>query len=542
VEQTIYHSRDVKMAIRQSVIAQIQQEYDNAPRGCKTVVVKKWARLLKCSPKRIWAVLETGRKRQRDEDKTELLREITKTVFGIKHRVPDCTSPLSTDQAYNFALKNGLLPKDAPMYSVSSINKMGNRMELNKRSRRIQRFQAEQPNQMHHIDASSSQFFYVDDVLPDGDYILKLHKSSKYYKNKPIPKQVRPWIYGLVDDYSGCGVARYTAAPGESLADNLEFLEWAWGNTDDKPFHGLPKKIKADKGPMMRGKSVEDLLERLSVDVDPSVPGAKDAHGKIERPWRTLWQRFEKQFLVVDDWENFEIKLSELNRQLLIYFNQEYNQRQHRYEAEITREQAWRKISLLGGVRPLPEGAICTTFEKQRRKVNNDGTFKLDNKTYEVKGLHDAWVNVFINIFNDEMLVENIETGKKYEVKDFKPNPVDTFTAHKDTPFQKNQKAGADLPINKTLFEEEPQATNIISLPTRVQQEQQFDSVFNSDAYSSLPAAMEDFMSLTGIFPIAESEDRKYLEQKIIEKKLSKSFVQKTAAEFIEYNRRCENG
>ena len=522
------------MAIKQSYIDEIIKEHSIAKHGAKGAVVKKWAKWFGCSENTIWNVIPTGRKRKRDTSKAAVLKEVTEAVYQVKYRVPGNTSPLSTDQALKIVQENDLFPQGAPSFSKSSIDKMANRLGINKKTRRIQRFQAARPNQMHHVDASSSQFLYVDRMRPDGEYILKLHEPSKDYKNKPTPIQMRPWIYGIADDYSGMTLARYTIAPGESLTDNLKFLEWAWSNTDDKLFHGLPEKIKADKGPMMRGKATEELLERLGVDIDPSIPGAKDAHGKIERPWRTLWHRFEKQFLVVDDFKKWEITLTELNRRLMIYLREDYNVRPHRHELDINREQAWLKISLTGGARRLPKGAFKTAHKKTKRTVSAEGVIRLDNKKYEVKGLHDAKVYVIESIFTGEIIVQDIATGKKYEVEDFKPNAIGEFTAHPDTPHQKIVKSGKALRITKTLFEEEKEASNVVQLPPRVQEEQTFDKVFDNGTYASIQDAMEDFIETTGLFLKAGSDERAGIKKLFMAKNLSKSFVSDTADQVLQ--------
>ena len=521
------------MALKQSVKNQIVFEHSRAPRGAKTEVVKRWADFLGCSVNRIWTVIPTDRKRSKETDKTEDLQEITKIVFQIKHRVPDGTPPLSTDQAYEIAMKNKIITGDIPRYSIASINRMARQLKLNKKTRRIQRFQAERPNEMHHVDASTSNHFYAVKVLPDGDFLLKLHGPSQNYKNKPTPIHQRVWIYGIVDDYSGCAFAEYIVAPGESEVDNLTFLKRAWTVSDDKTFCGLPDKIKGDKGPMMRGRVTKDLFERFNVETDPSVPGAKDTHGKIERPWRTHWQRFERQFLVVDDWKKFEITLSELNRQLLNYLQNEYNLRKHRFEKEITREQAWKKINLYGGIRPLPADAFNTAHEKVERKVRRDGTFSLDNKLYEVKGLHDAKVNVLTCIFTGKMMVQEIETGEKYEVIEFKSNPIGKFTAHPHTPYQKNKKAAQDLHITGSLFEEKKEPTNVVPMPIREQGEQTFDHVFDIGAYASLKDAMADFSSMTGIYPEADSEQRRTLEKLFMKNELRREFVRGIADQCV---------
>ncbi|MDD2468856.1 MAG: hypothetical protein PHI97_33210 [Desulfobulbus sp.] len=516
------------MSFTPEIELQIKTELQEAEKGQKSRLVCQWAAALKCSPKKIWALQETKMVRRKSPNTS--LTDVTKIVYQVKFKVPDSADPLSTDQAYAIACKNNLLPEDAPKFHPGTINRCAREGRLNKTARRIQRFQAERPNQLHHVDMSTSQFLHVVKALPNDDYQLKLHEgSSQNYKNKPLLIKLKLCIYGVVDDYSGCLAARYVAAPGESAANNLNFLSWAWAKTGDKTLHGLPESIKGDKGPMMRGKMAEDLFARLGVTIDPSEPGAKDAHGKIERPWRTIWQRFEKQFLAVDDRKKFEITISELNRQFLIFLDTEYNRRDHRYEKGVTREQMWKRITLAknGGVRPLPEGAFSTTCAQIERKVGRDGTFRLDNELFEVKGLHDARVRVIKGVFTDDIIVQDVETGEKYEVIPFKPNPVGTFTAHPHTEHQKNVKAAKDLQITPTLFQEKKRDEKIINLPIRTQDEQPFDPVFNIriDTFSSTEEAMRYFMEKSGEFPLKGSDDWAALEQKITQNGHCRQYV-----------------
>ncbi|MGD9948646.1 MAG: hypothetical protein AB7U29_09230 [Desulfobulbus sp.] len=524
------------MAFTPEIELQIKAELQQAARGTKTAIVAKWASLLKCDAKRIWALQQTERVRGKKGNAP--LEAITRIVYQVKFRVPDGDSPISTDQAYAIACRNGELPEDAPKFHPGSIDRCARVNRLNKTARRIQRFQAEGPNQLHHVDASTSQYFHVVKALEDGDYLLKLHEgSSQNYKNKPLLIKMKLLIYGVVDDYSGCLAARYVAAPGESAADNLAFLEWAWSKTDEKTLHGLPKSIKGDKGPMMRGKMTENLFTRLEVAIDPSEPGAKDAHGKIERPWRTIWQRFEKQFLAIDDRKKFEITLSELNRQFLIFLDIEYNRRDQRYEKGVTREQMWKRITLAkhGGVRPLPEGAFSTTCEQIERKVGRDGTFSLNTEIFEVKGLHDAWVRVIKGVFTDDIIVQDVETGEKYEVIPFKPNPVGTFTAHPHTEHQKNVKAAKELQITQTLFQEKKMDEKIINLPIRTQEEQPFDPVFTikKDTFDSAEEAMRHFIEQSGERPLKGSDDWAVLEQAFTANGLCRQYVDELIQEVI---------
>ncbi len=518
------------MAFKQSIINMFREAHANAPWGHKGVIIGKYAKLLGCSEKQLRRLLETGRKRKKEPEKTQALQELTRLVYSLKHKVTDNAPPLSTDQAYAAARKNNLIKEGTPDYSLSSINRMARQLGFHKKQRRIQRYQAEYPNQLHHVDASTSSVFYVEKILPNGEYILKLNEPTKNYKNKPNPVKLRVWLYAVTDDYSGYNFAHYTVGTGECAEDFYLFLERAWTQNSAKPFCGLPDKIKADLGPLMRGNSTAEYFERLRIEIDPSTPKNKDAHGKVERPWRTHWQRFERQFFLRDNWKEWEISLTELNKQFSTYLNTEYNQRSHRYEKHVSREQMWRRISRNGGIRPLPENAFKEVHKRIPRTVQKDGTFTLDHTVYEVKGLHDAKVEVLLGVLSDEIKVRDIESGKIYEVELHRPLPVGTFKAHTETPLQKLKKESDNISITKSLFEENEQKTRVINMPVRIKEEQAFERIFNTENYRDIKVAMTEFSTLTGIIPEAGSEKRAELEQLFIDNKLSRAFVKEVAS------------
>lgn len=402
------------------IVEQIRQEWHEAgPSRTKTVVLQKWCMLLGCSYSTLSKLMKTGRKRRKGDRKIINIEAICCIVYRIKKTPPAHRGEIATEDAIEIAIGNGLIPRDM-RGKRSTIDRVAREIGLSCHKKRVRRFQAERPNQLHHVDASTSDCFYVHRLLPDGDCVLRTHKGVKHYKNKPIPTRLRPWIYGLTDDHSGVHVARYVAAEGESAADNLGFMQWAWSRCPEKEFFGLPEEIKGDLGPMMRGPIARDFFDRLGVHINPSIPGNKGSHGKIERTWRTMWGRFERPYYVEE--KNFEILMSELNRHFLNYQDR-YNRRPHRYEKSVPKIDIWRRINYYGGAVAIPEDAIAAIARRSQRKVGADGCFSLDGKVYEVKGLHDAEVYVYQGVFENKLVVENKGTGEKYEVEDFSPIP-----------------------------------------------------------------------------------------------------------------------
>jgi len=507
---------------------QVQDDWEAATPGEKSRTIQEWAKKLNCSYGTLYRKLGINKKRIQGQRKIDDIEKYVETVTFIKKKPPESAGEISTEQAIRIGIDNGLIPKDMKG-KTSTFNRIISEMGLNKRKRPIQRFQAKYPNELHHIDASSSKFFYVWKKTEDGDYILRLHAANRGYKNKPVPEdRLRLWVYGLTDDHSGYHIARYVAAHGESAIDNLKFLEWAWAKNDEKVLFGLPDKIKGDLGPMMRGPATKDFLERLDVNIDPSIPENKESHGKIERPWRTAWKRFELPFFVQTDWRKFEITLNELNKQFFNYL-EELNDRPHRFEKEITRHQAWQRINFRGGVVEIPENAFEKMAKRHERTVYPDGCFSLNGGTYEVKGLHDAKVWVYEGIFEDKLVVQDRKTGKKYEVRNFKPNDVGEYKAHKETPHQKAVKEAESLQVTNTLYAEPKDHGNVAHMPTRTKETRSIEDPFDADTYESMNEAMQEFISIYGFMP--EEEDREAIKQLIMENGLSRRFVTSLALE-----------
>jgi transposase len=539
------------MAIRIEpyIAAQIITDWQHAPRNHKGATVAKWAAMIGVSEHTIYRVLPSNRQRKKGERKRLDIESVARTIAVLKNSPPDHRGVISTEDAIKIALINNKIPAGYADVHHSSIDRVIRDLGLNAKRRRVERFQAEYPNEMHHVDASSSNCFYIYKALPDGDFLLRLHRGNKDYKNKPIPVDgLRPWIYGMTDDHSGCHCCRYVAARGEQATHNMEFLAWAWWQQPDKCFWGVPSHpladkrglIKGDHGPMMESPIAKDFFERCIVDIDPSAVLNKETHGKIERPWRTLWQKFELPFFAMSDWKKFEITMSELNSQLINY-SIDYNEMPHRYERKLSRRQAWERISRHGGVVILPDDALETIAKSNvERTVNQEGVFWLDNIPYEVKGLHDAKVKVIIGVYDKKMVVEDLKDGRKYEVEAFAPNKLGEYTANPETGQQQMRKEaekseGITIPLysaegRAALAAPSPVETRkVLKMPTRVKETLQLVNPLNLDSYHTIDQALQEFQTLCGFF--LGRDMRAEVAELIVENGMSKRFVAELAGE-----------
>ncbi|MCK5737806.1 hypothetical protein KAH55_01440, partial [bacterium] len=189
-----------------------------------------------------------------------------------------------------------------------------------------------------------------------------------------------------------------------------------------------------------------------------------------------------------------------------------------------------------GGAVAIPENALKTVAKRTERTVGADGCFSLNNTPYEVKGLHSAKIYVYEGVFDDKLVVQDKATGEKYEVENFKPNPVGTFTAHPETPYQKNVKAAKSLEVTSTLYSDPIDSGNVTHMPTRVKETRKVENPLsvNADCFDSIREAMRAFTGLSGIILEAGSEGRKAIESVIIENGLNRNFVAELTAEILE--------
>jgi len=356
-----------------------------------------------------------GRVRQRKKPEKSQVTQWTKLLWQVKKSPPKDVGDLPTHTALQLALKNQQLPEEAGKISIATYNRTARELGINKEEKKVQRFQARHPNEVHQFDVSGSNYFYVK-RRENNDWILSLYSHSQRYKNKPKNENMRVWLYGLTDDHSGYWVGQYRVAIAEAAHDALEFLWWAWGKDKDPRivFRGIPWTLYMDQGPLVKMTEVKKFLQNCGVKPYPHMPGSPQATGKIERPWRTIWQGFEKQFFALPDWKNFEISLSELNKRFINYIL-EYNQRAHRFMKFLTKEQTWLRINEKGGVMDIPRDAFRRVYLPHKRKVGTDGFISYKGIIYEVKDIWDEWIWVYEGLYDGSLIAEDMK-GNKHKV------------------------------------------------------------------------------------------------------------------------------
>ena len=523
--------------ITPDVLSTIRDEWERAGRGHKKGVVQRWADHIGVTVPAIYKALPSNQQ-QKATRRIEGIEAATRIVAQFKFSAPDHRRQKVTEDAVRLAVMNGAIDKIFLDVPASSFDRIMRQLNLSPKKPRKERFQALRPNQLHHIDGSTSDGFYIAERLPDGDYLLKLHKGHKDYKNKPVPVNgLRPWYYGYVDDYSGCWTARIVAACGESALDNIQFLCWAWSEETGLPWCGIPERLMGDKGPMIRSAAVKEFLDRTGVTVEKTMPGNKDAHGKIEKIWDVIWQRFEATYFI-GDWQKFTITLSELNRQLLVFAKRWSSTSRHRYEKQYTRLQMWERINLHGGAVLFPTDAIKTVVRSYERTLDQCGCCTIDGVTFEVKGLHSAKVRIIRGALDNRMVAQDLQSGNKYEVVDFRPNDLDEFRGNAKTEHEKVREQAVNRKDAQNFLHMEDDApiqsrqgaATVHKMPIRKATRTIADPL-EINKYGSLNEALSAFQGLSGCF--LNPEDRKSVGKLIVENELSKRYVSELATDVI---------
>ena len=220
---------------------------------------------------------------------------------------------LAARDAIDIALEEGLIPYRV---SASGYNTAKDRLGYNVLRTRT-RFEAPYACHTYQLDFSRSKHFQavgMDEAT--GDLIMRVSAKELHYKDED--RRLRTWAVQMVDDHSRTRLVQFYGATGESALLGLQFLSWAFTRpADDHPMRHLPERLYVDNGAFRTSTESRDAMQRLEIDMPKSEPGNSAARGKVERRFRTLWQRFEAPLatrLVRKLGTKATIRLSELNQ------------------------------------------------------------------------------------------------------------------------------------------------------------------------------------------------------------------------------------
>ncbi|HMS05319.1 MAG TPA: integrase, partial [Burkholderiaceae bacterium] len=204
------------------------------------------------------------------------------------------------------------------------------------------------PNHTWQLDASLCTLFYLAD---DGSAPMP---ERVFYKNRldNFAKVARQRVTRFVacDHTSGALRVRYFLG-GESEANWLEFILWAFQKHGGDPIHGVPWQVMVDPGSGLTA-GIKNMLERLLVRVITNAPGNPRAKGAVESAQR-IWERgFERQFHA-----HRPEGLADLNERAQVYARWLNSEKEHSRHG-ASRLQKWQEITP-GQLRAAPPLDLC---------------------------------------------------------------------------------------------------------------------------------------------------------------------------------------
>jgi len=437
-------------------INEIKNERDAAPYGAKAEVVKRYAELHGVSEKSIYRSLSKnfGPARSRRskviiEDKhIDAVAQLKAKSMSLGQKARE----LTTEDAIEILEDSGTVPRG--LLKVSTVNRRLNEKGF-RDAKPTQRYLEEFCNQAHYLDFSRSEYIGIKTYDQErGEYILVTSEKSLRYKNKG--QSFGLWLAGLRDGKSGIRLVKYYTVTGENMFMGMDFLKWAWSRPDDgHPLNSIPHILRHDNGALAKRNEFQNFLKALSVESMPSQPYNKQAMGKIERTWRTLWQRFELK-LIMTIGGGVEMTLDHLNDLVLEYCIEE-GQKAHTLYKNISKQALYSR-ELIGYPPRKYDGDFDNLASKpRRRKVGTDLIFWLDNEPYKAPARYvGKWVLIHKNI-NGDMVGEGEEDGQRFEIDYFNPNTLGEYKAHKDTYREQMEKAFKENPDNTISFQPKPQ-------------------------------------------------------------------------------------
>jgi len=271
-------------------------------------------------------------------------------------------------------------------------------------------WEARWPNQIHQLDSTVAQQYYLDD---DGS--VGYEPELIHNKNKPGNLKPRLVLLGLIDDHSRVKFARF--ALGNHAYAWMNFLYHAWRVKDDQihfPFHGLPTLLYSDNDSVIKSKKFTLAMKALEIKIMTHKVGNPRAKGKVEVCFKLL-QEFEKVTQAAR-WKNFDEANAALHD--FLYF---VNNRKHSATKVIPFER-WSAIPE-SRLRCAPDADVFRLLhlEELCKKIKKDVSISIDGKIWFL-GWKEPWlsrVGEYVTIYrapNEQEKIFVICAGKEYEV------------------------------------------------------------------------------------------------------------------------------
>jgi len=443
----------------------------------------------------------------------EIDRDLVRAVIRLKERgkamgPADAERELSTRDALKLLERTGW--PGATDHSPSRINAIA-RKELGYRDqRRTRRFEADYAGQLYQMDFPRLEYFQLFDYDDEqDDYLLKVTSRSTAYKDPS--GAFRAWVIGLIDDKSRVALGKIFAATGESPELGLEFLRWAFSREpDEHPLRYAPDALQCDAG-AFDAAATERALDAAHINFNSGK--GKGSQGKVERNFRTMWQRWELP-LALECGQGHVMTLRELNARLHEYCVRMAREAHPRYRRH-TREEVY-ATTLPGHARTLDADLVSLGFNVETRTVQRDGVVPMNNVDYMTPATTSDGVR--IEPGDKVRVMESLDGQYRarlvakahsdaFVLERATPNRLNDYSGHEGPTMQERLRAQVDLrqPIGHILHENldrqdlldaasngRVQMPDVLPRPHRIEPDSPFADRPNGHAQNGQRAAAHD--------------------------------------------------
>lgn len=285
---------------RQELVSELKA----ARNGDRQKVINKYIKMTGKTAQTLYRIAQkngyfTSRKKRADKGKCGLTDEqitfvsalIHTSAREIKGTIMDVETALAIAEENNI-IEPGTVSVSR-MQTILKEREM-NAAALNTPEPHIQ-MRSLHPNHVHVFDASVCIQYYLK-----GRKGLRMMREDMFYKNKPdnfAKIKDRLIRYVLADHFSGVIWTKYYLAKGENQESLYDFLISAWSNGKHKrfPFRGVPFYVLMDAGAANTSKAILTLLERLEIEIPPSMPHNPRRQGAAEVVQNIVESKFESR-------------------------------------------------------------------------------------------------------------------------------------------------------------------------------------------------------------------------------------------------------
>ena len=422
------------------IIADIRTQIESLPHGHRNAAVERIADQFGCSAATVRRRISTGSKSsaRKPEIPDTIIRKIGKLkadseLMGANGR------QLATEDAIEMLEQMDEIQPGtvAPSTADRRLRQMGFNAP-----RVYTRHEDDYVNQVHMVDFSRSEYFEVIGQ-ENGDYILKVdgRRGQWQYKNKPKEERLRLWVVGYIDTYSRAALYRYYASTGENLMMMSQFLRFAWEREDEThPFQHLPlETLKLDQGAIGKSSTFRSRLqEHLGIRIELAAPkNDRHAHnqsmGKVERPFRSLWQRFELKKAKSMSMKGIEtITLSDLNSLVHLYSVQRL-QRKHPNRAQSIGH-IYQAGLRMHKQRKLKTDIFALLYTENTRVVSATADIQIDNQLYKVPDQYVMQKVRFYTTPDGQLKGSSMDRHHTFDLQMFDPAMETGTRRHAPTP------------------------------------------------------------------------------------------------------------